>query len=143
MTYTPNLVGTRLLTITIDSVEWTAQVSNCRITSAAADSDFVSFDDAASGGARQYNLEFTAAQDLQADSLWDQIFSNAGTSVAFVLAPYGVAASATAPTFTGNAIITEPDGDFIGGEANASTTAKMTFDAVWPCTAKPVRDTGA
>jgi hypothetical protein len=140
MTYAP--VGTRLLVVTIATVDYTAQMSACRITSAAADSDFTTFADAAAGGARKYQLVGTAAQDLQASSLWDQIFSNAGDTVAFLLKPYGNAtASATQPHFSGNAVISEPDGDFIGGDANPSTTAKMTFGIAWDLTAKPARVT--
>lgn len=135
-------LGTRTLVISIGDTDYTAQVSKATITSAEADSDFVTFDDAAKGGARQYNLEFTAAQDLAADSLWDQVFSNAGATVAFLLKPYGNAvASVDQPHISGNAVISEPDGDFIGGEANSSATAKMTFDCSWVCTAKPTRVT--
>lgn len=139
MVYTPNLLGTRTLTIKVGGTDFTAQVSKAEITSNAADSDFVTFADAAAGGRREYRLEFTAAQDLQTGSLWDQVFSSAGTTVAFDLGPYGGVASATNPHFTGNAVITEPDGSFIGGEANASTSARQTFDCVWVCTAKPTR----
>lgn len=141
MTYAPNLAGTRLLTLKLATVDWSAQVTGARITSAAADSDITTFADAAAGGSRQYQLTFTGVADYQASSLWDEVFSNAGTSVAFILAPYGVAASVTAPTFTGNAIIAEPDGDFIGGDADASTTSRFTFDCAWDLTAKPARVT--
>ena len=141
MTYSPNLVGTRNLTLTIGGTEWTAQVTGARITSAAADSDVTTFADAASGGSRQYTLTFTGVADYQAASLWDEIYSHAGDTVAFVLPPYGGSASATDPQFSGNAVITEPDGDFIGGDANSSTTARFTYDAAWPCTAKPTRVT--
>lgn len=141
MTYAVNRATTRLLKLTIDGVEWTAQCTAARITTAAADSSLTTFADAATGGARAYSLTFTGVSDYQASSLWDEIFSHAGSTVAYILAPYGVAASATAPTFTGNVTIQENDGDFIGGDANASTSSFFTFDAVWPCTAKPTRTT--
>lgn len=133
-------LGTRLLTLTIGGDDYTAQVSNCRIVSGAADSDFVSFADAAAGGGRQYRLAFTAVQDPAADSIWDLVWTQAGSTVAAVIKPNGgTVASATQPHFTGNVVITEPDGDLLGGAANASTTAKFTFDAEWSFTAKPTR----
>lgn len=132
--------GTRILVLTIGGTDYTAQVSKAVITSGAADSDFVTFADAAAGGSREYRLEFTAAQDFASATLWNQVFTAAGTSVAFLLKPHGsAAASPTTPHFSGNVTITEPDGDFIGGEANASTTAKFLFECSWVLAAKPVR----
>lgn len=135
-------LGTRLLKMSIGGTDYTAQVSKAVIVSGEADSDFVTFADAAGGGAREYRLEFTAVQDAASGTLWDEVFTNAGSTVAFVLQPYGnSAASATQPHFTGNATITEPDGDFIGGEADASTTARFTFECSWVLDGKPTRVT--
>lgn len=137
-------LGTRLLTLTIGGDDYTAQVSNCRITTGEADSDFVSFADAAAGGGREYKLAFTAVQDPEADTIWDLVWTQAGSTVAAVIKPNGgTTASATQPHFTGNVVITEPDGDLLGGEANASTTSKFTFEAEWSYTAKPTRVTAA
>lgn len=136
------LIGTRKLTIEIDAVAYTAAVSNARFTSAEGNTDFVTFSDAAAGGSREYKLEGTAGQDADAASLWSKVFDSAGTTVPVTLMPYGNAiASVTEPHFTANVVITEPDGDFLGGEANASTTAKFTFDFAFTCVAKPVRVT--
>lgn len=134
-------LGTRLLTLTIGGQDYTAQVSNCRITSGEADTDFVSFADAAAGGGREYKLAFTAVQDPEAGTIWDLVWTQAGSTVAAVIKPNGTGATATAaqPHFTGNVVITEPDGDLLGGEANASTTAKFTFETEWSFTAKPTR----
>ena len=41
----------------------------------------------------------------------------------------------------GTVTIQEPDGDLLGGEANASTSAKFTVEVSWPFTAKPTRVT--
>lgn len=133
-------LGTRSLVLTIGGTDYTAQVSKAVITSGEADSDFTTFSAAAAGGSREYRLEFTAVQDLATSTLWDKVWTAAGTSVAFILKPYGNAtASATQPHYTGNATITEPDGDFIGGEADSSTTARMTFEASWVLDAKPTK----
>lgn len=135
-------LGTRLLTLEIDGTDFTAQVSNVRIVSGESDSDFVTFADAAAGGAREYRLAFTAVQDPEAGTLWDEVWTNAGDTVPFTIAPAGGAsASPTTPHFEGSAVITEPDGDILGGEANSSTTARFTFECEWTCTAKPTRVT--
>lgn len=131
-------IGTRKLKIEIDGVEHTASVSNARITSGESDSDFVPFASAASGGAREYRLEFTAAQDAEAASLWREVWDNAGTSVPVTLMPYGNATpSLTEPHFEATAVISEPDGDLLGGEANSSASARFTFDCSWVLEAKP------
>jgi hypothetical protein len=135
-------LGTRTLVLTIGGTDYTAQVSRAVITSGEADSDFVTFADAALGGKREYRLEFTAVQDMATTTLWDKVWSSAGTSVAFLLKPYGnAAASTTQPHYSGNATITEPDGDFIGGEADASVTARQTIECSWVLDAKPTKVT--
>ena len=135
-------LGTRLLTLDLGGSDYTAQVSNCRITSGAAETDFISFLDAANGGAREYKLAFTAVQDPAVDTLWDKVFSTPGTVVAGVVMPNGGnAPTPETPAFEFNATITEPDGDLLGGEANASQTARFTFECEWSLTAKPVRKT--
>jgi hypothetical protein len=137
MSATP--LGTRSLKIKIGTVEFNTDVSNVTIESAAADSDFVSFAQAAAGGARQYTLNFTATQDpADATSIWSQVFNSAGTTAAIKLNPYGNATiSATNPMVTGNVIISEPDGTLLGGDADASATARFTMDLSWQFTAKP------
>lgn len=134
-------LGTRLLTIDVGGIDFTAQVSNCRITSGAADADFLSFADAAAGGAREYKLAFTAVQDPATGSLWDKVWTAAGDVVAVILKPAGgdTTPTETQPHFTGNVEITEPDGDLLGGEANASKSARFTFEVEWTFSAKPVR----
>jgi hypothetical protein len=137
MSATP--LGTRLLKIKIGTQEYTADVKSVKITSAAGDSDFVSFAQAAAGGSRDYTLEMTATQDpADATSIWSQVFNAAGTTAAIKIAPYGgTTISATNPMVTGNVVITEPDGDLLGGDADASVTAKFTIDVAWKFTAKP------
>lgn len=138
----PGQIGTRLLQLTIGGTDYTAEVSKCEITSNDAGSDFTTFADAAAGGKREYRLEFTAVQDASSASLWSEVFDNTGADVAFVIMPYGNAVpSVTEPHFEGNAVITEPDGTLIGGEANSSNTARQTIDCAWVCDAKPAKVT--
>lgn len=134
-------LGTRLLTLSIGGTEYSAQVSDCRITSEESDSDFVTFADAAAGGARDYKLAFTAVQDPATGTLWDKVWTVPGTTVAAIIKPAGgsTTPSPTQPHFTGNVVITEPDGDLLGGEADASTSARFVIECEWPFTAKPTR----
>lgn len=131
-------VGTRLLTLTVDGNSATDECSTSKFTSGESDSDFVTFSDAAAGGARQYNLEFTAVQDMVSDTMWNLMWTAPGSEVVATIAPYGnVTPSVSQPHFTATVVVKEPDGDMIGGDADASTTARMTFSGVWPCNAKP------
>ena len=135
-------IGTRLMKVSIGGTDYTAQLSSAKVVSAPSDSDFITFADTAAGGARLYTLEFTASQDAATTTLWDKVWTAAGTTAAIILKPYGNAtASATQPWYTANATIKEPDGDFLGGDADASTTAAFTFSCVWPLDAKPTKQT--
>jgi hypothetical protein len=141
-------IGTRALVLEMSTaaapttfVDYTAVVSTVKVVSAESDSDFVPFADAASGGAREYALELTLAQDLATGSLWRKIFDSAGTDVPFKMWPYGKPASGTPsvaqPSVNGTVQITEPDGDWIGGDADKSTTARFTTEVAWKLLAKP------
>lgn len=132
-------LGTRKLKFKIASTDYTDSVSEVRITTEESDSDFVSFAEAAAGGARQYRLALTLKQDTAAASLWYYAWGSAGTEVACEVWPNGgTVASVTTPKFTMTAVVMEPDGDFIGGEANKSTTSYFTAEFVWDLVAKPV-----
>jgi hypothetical protein len=139
MSNTP--LGTRTLKALIDGVVRTADVNKCEITSKAADSDFTSFADAAAGGSRVYTLKFTATQDpADVTSIWYVMWTKAGQDIPIEIWPYGGAVvGATNPKFTGTVTVVEPEGTILGGEADASTTARMTMDLEWKFLAKPVR----
>lgn len=135
-------IGTRLLKIEVDGDEYTAQVSKAAFRSAPTESDFVSFEDAANGGARDYFLDVIAMQDAATGSFWDLVWSQAGAELPVTVMPYGnAAASAGEPHFTATVVVQEPDGDLLGGEANRSTSARQKIEVSWPCLAKPVKDT--
>ncbi len=140
--------GTRALVLEIATaatpttfVDFTSSVSNVRITSAESDSDFVSFADAAAGGARDYALAMTLVQDNATTSLWYKTFNETGTDCPVRVWPAGKPSggtpSATQPRFAFTATVREPDGDWIGGEADASTTARFLTEVEWPLLAKP------
>lgn len=135
-------LGTRKLTLDIGGVERAPEVSKAVITSGASDSDFTSFEDAAAGGGRSYGLNIIATQDADSASLWSEVWDNAGQDIPFILRPYGNAVATVAqPHFEGTATISEPDGDLLGGEANASNSARFTFEVTWSLTGKPTRVT--
>jgi hypothetical protein len=133
-------IGTRKLTLTIDGDEMAAEVSTAVITSKEAKSDFISFANAAAGGSREYGLKLKFIQNAATASLWDQVWSAAGTDIPVLVRPYGnAAASATEPHFSGVVTISEPDGDFLGGDADPSTSARFVTECEWVFLAKPTR----
>lgn len=137
-------IGTRLLQLEIDGDEYSVELTNARLAPTDADSDTVTFADAAAGGSKDWHLQGTAVQDAATGSLWRKVFDESGTTVPYVLIPYGNATpTVSQPHFTGEVTIAAPDGDFLGGDANASATAKLTFDIDWVCTAKPTLDDGS
>lgn len=135
-------VGSRSLVLVIDDDYYTDAVKDVRIKSAESDSDFVSFADAAAGGLRDYVLALTLKQDTDADTLWALIWGSAGTTVDVEIWPHGEPVDSvptvTQPMFLGQAVVAEPDGDLLGGEANASATMRYVSEVEWKYTAKPV-----
>lgn len=121
--------------------DYTAAVSNVRFVSGESDTDFVTFADAAAGGAREYTLALTLVQDLATGSLWQKTFSETGTDVPVRVWPNGKPGggtpSASQPRVNATVQITEPDGDWLGGEADASVTQRFTTEVEWKCTARP------
>lgn len=129
-------LGTRSLTLNIDGIPRTADVSGCRITSAELDSA----EWAICGPRRQYRLQCTLAQDLTPDSLWDLLWSRDGQLVDVELRPAGgTTPTADQPWFVGTVTITEPEGDLLGGDADTSPSARFIVEIDWPFKAKPTR----
>lgn len=131
-------LGTRSLTLTVDGISRTGDVSGCRIVSGPMGED----SPLGYPGARLYRLQGTAAQDTDEGSLWDLVWSNTDQLVDVELRPAGgLVASSSQPAFTGTVTITETDGDVLGGEADPSPGARFTFTFDWPFIAKPTRVT--
>lgn len=132
-------LGTRLLKVKINGTDYTAVCSSVKVSAADANSDFVTFNDAASGGSKVHTLGFTAAQDMAAGTLWRLQLLSAGATVQVLVNPSGVTtATDTTPFYSGSVVIPKFDGDYLGGDANTSSTAKFTFDGSWDFTADPV-----
>ncbi|MBB3041154.1 hypothetical protein [Nocardioides soli] len=135
-------LGTRELELSIGGEDVTAQITNCEILSNPAESEQTTFAEAKTGGPRRYSLKGVLLQDTSDGSLWDQIWSAAGTTVAVLLKPYGGAATADKKHYSGNVVIKDPDGTLLGGDADASTTGRWTVEIEWDFTAKPTAVTG-
>ncbi len=135
-------LNARSLIASIDGADITAQAFTVSISADDADTDDVTYAEAAAGGGRQYTLNLTLTQDMAADTGWSKIFSEAGTDVPVLIKPYGNAtASATQPHFSGTVSIREPNGVLIGGDADATVTARQKIEVEWPFTAKPTKVT--
>ena len=132
----------RLISLEVDEVDRSDEVSKAVITAGASDTDFMSFLAARSGGSRDYALDMTIAQDHASGTLWDLIWTGAGTEVDGIYAPYGNAvASVSQPHYGFTAVVSEPDGDFLGAEATDSTSAVAVVEVSWKLTGKPTKIT--
>lgn len=133
-------IGTRKLVLLIDGENATAEVSSAVIKSKETDSDFVSFAAAAAGGGREYSLALKFVQDTVSGSLWDQVWAHAGDEIPCIVKPYGnTVATAGEPHMSCTAIVSEPDGDLLGGDADASPSNRFVTEVEWKLTAKPTR----
>jgi hypothetical protein len=134
-------VGTRKLVLRVNGTDFTSSVKDVRIVSGKKDADFMSFTDALTGGTREYTLKMTMKQATDTTSLWYYAWGSAGTDTPVEVWPNGRPGTGTAtttyPKVTGTVTVVEPDGDFLGGEANSSATALFTMDVEWIFTAKP------
>ena len=131
------------LTIGAPGSEYAADLTSYSIENEAADSDTVTFEDAASGGGRQFFLRGAAVQSLDSASFWAYCWDNAGdTDVPYTLAPFGNASpTAEQPHFTGT--LTLGPKPKISAEASTSQTSSSTFDYEFPIDGEPTLDRGA
>lgn len=130
----------RTLTISVAGTDYTTQVFSAAVEADDADSDAITFAEAAAGGGRKYVLALTLTQDMVASTLWDRIWTSAGTDAAVILKPYGnTTASATQPHYSMSANIREPNGTLIGGEADANPLTRYTVEVEWPLNSKPTK----
>lgn len=115
------------LTIEIDGVDYSAHLKSLRLEQAEADSNFVTFADAAAGGSFEWTMTGSAAQDLATDSFWNMVWENTGTEVPFTVALLGNAVpTATEPHYEGTVKIgVKPP---IGGDAGEDV---FEFDFEW------------
>jgi hypothetical protein len=131
-------IGTRKMKVEVDGVDFTDSVSNARFVRADGNTDFLSFAAASGTGGGDYSFQGVAAQDLAAGSLWRKLYDDSGTEVVVTLMPYGNATpSVGEPHVEATVTLAEPTDDLVGGEANTSQSARMTFNFSCACLAKP------
>ncbi len=141
----PRIKGNVLpvLTLGTPGTDISADLISYTIENEEADADVITFEDAASGGARQYFLRGSAVQSLASTSFWRYVWENSGdTEIPYTIAPFGNAtASATQPHFVGT--LTIGPKPTVGGEASASSTSAFTFDFEFEIDGVPTMDEGA
>lgn len=132
----------RHLQISVGGSEYNTQVFEAKVKGAAADESNMTFAEASAGGGREYALGIKLTQDQAASTLWSKMWDDAGDEAAVVLKPYGNATpTASQPHWTMTAVISEPDGDLFGGEANPSPTQRWQTEVEWKLTSRPLRVT--
>lgn len=134
------IIGTRATQFFLDSTEFTDSVAEVTLVSEENTDGFPSFEQALAGGVRRYKLRLKIRQDTDTASLWYYAWNEAGATNTYEFWPNGgegTGPSSTYPKFSGSVIITEPDGEFLGGESNKSAAAVQDVTVEWECTAKP------
>lgn len=130
------------LTLTIGGVDYYADLTTAQIENEDADTDVVTFADAATGGGRQYFFTISAIQSLDPQSFWRMVWNNTGNTVAYRYAPFQNATpSDSQPHFTGQLILGDPG--TIGGDADSSASSAYTADFRCDVIGKPTLDNGS
>jgi len=139
-----NPVGTRDLVLHVDGTDFSDSVKMATVKSRKADGGFGSFAEVRAGGPREYYLALTIRQDTDASTLHDYIWSQLGSEQDVEVWPHGYnggTATTAYPQYTGTVIISEPDGDVLGGEANESPRARWSSEVEWVFLVKPTKVT--
>lgn len=142
-----NPVGTRKLVLEVEGTDFSDAVKTAIIKSRKADGGFGSFAEVRAGGPREYYLALTVKQDTDTATLFHFIWNNLGEEVDVEVWPHGdnpvtPGTPTTAyPKYSGTTIVSEPDGDLLGGEANESPRARWQTEVEWVFTAKPTKAT--
>jgi hypothetical protein len=124
-----NRVKANSITITVDSVNHTADLSSIMLQSEEASSDVTSFADAASGGARDFFIEMSGITSTDVTSFFMVCWNNPGDEVPFSLAT----TSSDAGAWTGTLRIPAAGSLPFGGDASADGTfswSGVRFDVV-------------
>ncbi|WP_350348016.1 hypothetical protein ABIQ69_15460 [Agromyces sp. G08B096] len=140
----PRIRGNKkpVLTLGTPGTDQSADLISYSIENEEADSDVVTFEDAASGGARQFYLRGSATQSTATVSFWRYVWENTGqTEVPYTVAPHGNAApTANEPHLVGT--LTIGPKPTIGGEASTSPTSAFSFEFEFKIDGEPVLDDG-
>lgn len=119
------------LSLKIDGEEYRGDLTSWVIKPKDKDASITTFEDVANGTGKAFEIELGFVQSLEANSMFQKFWENAGTEVPYVLAPAGNADPTMAqPHFTGK--LTIPFPEEFGGEAGTeewSTKATADLDA--------------
>jgi len=135
---TSTRIKANALKMTIDGVDYMADLSSVELQSEQASSDSETFYDVGLGGRPDYFFTVSGVQSTDAASFWRSMWDNAGEEVEYIYAPHGnTTATATQPHFrskNGSAVTVSTvripmRGSFvIGGQASADGT--FSFEGV-------------
>ena len=88
------------LKLTIDGVQYNADISQAELVSEEAASDVTTFASAALGGTADWYFTISGIQSTDAASFWMAMWDNAGDEVEYEFAPHGnTVPTATQPIF--------------------------------------------
>lgn len=113
----------------VGNTDYVADIVSFELTSDEADQDSQTFAEYNAGTNREWTLTVTAAWDGgSVGSLHDYLWTNAGSSATFDIAPLSGATSASKPRYTGTVRIpTRPN---ISVEAGTDATFEYDFEVV-------------
>lgn len=118
------------LSITIATVEYNMELTDLVLDNEEADNKDATFADIGAGGALQWFITFTANADYGNATIWDYVWTNAGTTgVAFLYKPYGGLATTAHPHFSGTLKVGAKPGQ-IGGTAGETFKFEHRFDVI-------------
>lgn len=137
MASSTRIKGTALY-LTVGGDEYAMDVTSISLENEESAAGVTTFEDAASGGARQYYFAGTAVQSTDTGSFWTELWDQSvRDNIAFVYAPWGNdTVSAEEPHFTGTLSLGPKP--FIGGEAGAAV--EFTFDFRFDIDGVPTKD---
>lgn len=134
-----NRIKGAALGLTIDGVDYWADVTSVVFDNEEASGDVTTFADAAAGGARQHFATISAIQSVQTASFWRFVWDNTGQTATYKYAPHGNAvATADQPHLTGTLKIGPKPS--LGGDAGATNT--FTFETRFDIDGEPTLDLG-
>lgn len=91
-------IAANALKLTIDGVQYNADISQAELVSEEAASDVTTFASAGAGGTSDWYFTISGIQSTDAASFWMAMWDNAGDEVEYEFAPHGnTTASATQP----------------------------------------------
>lgn len=97
---TSTRIKANALKMTIDGIDYWADLSSVELQSEPASSDSETFYDVSLGGRPDYYFTVSGVQSTDSDSFWRAMWDNAGQEVEYVYAPHGNStATATKPHF--------------------------------------------